>query len=182
MKLYKSALAFVSLLLFTTASIYAIDKVTLSEGDVAPDFTLEGSDGNEYTLSEVLKDGPVVLAWFPKAHTTGCTMQCKDMAENGHLLKEYKVSYFMISVDPIEDNISFAEKYNADFAILSDETKQTAHNYGVMSDWGFSNRHTFYIDTDGKILKIDRKVNVASSVKDMVANLDQLEVAKKEAS
>ena len=50
----------------------------------------------------------VVVAWFPKAYTSGCTIECKSLAENGHLLREYNVRYYMAGVDPLADNIGFA--------------------------------------------------------------------------
>lgn len=158
------------------------EMATLSVGDTAPDFDLPSSDGNNYKLSELLKEGPVVLAWFPKADTPGCTAQCKSMAKNGSKIREFQVSYFMISVDPVEANTKFAEKYSADFPILSDITKETAKAYGVMSDYGFSNRHTFYIGTDGKILKIDRKINVATAAEDTVSALEELKVDRVEST
>ena len=158
----------------------AKEAVTLSVGDEAPEFSLPSSDGNDYTLSEVLKDGPVVLAWFPKADTPGCTAQCKSYAKNGQMIREYKVTHFMISVDSVEDNTKFAEKYSADFPILSDTTKKVAKSYGVMSKYGFPSRHTFYIGTDGKILKIDRDVKHATAAEDTVANLKALSVERVE--
>ena len=154
------------------------DQIELNTGDEAPDFTLPGSDGKEYSLSELLKDGPVVLAWFPKADTPGCTAQCKSITKSGHLLQEYNVSYFMISVDSPEDNQKFAEKYAADFAILSDEDTTVAEQYGVLSSSGYPSRHTFYIGKDQKILQVDRNVKTATAAEDMVAILAELEVEK----
>ncbi len=155
-------------------------QVELNAGDESPDFTLPASDGNEYTLSELLEEGPVVLAWFPKADTPGCTQECKSIAENGHLIREFNVTYFMISVDSEEDNKKFAEKTHADFPILSDISKEVAEAFGVMSDRDYPSRHTFYIDTDGKILKVDRDVNPGTSAEDIAENLEELEVEKVE--
>lgn len=160
----------------------ATEEATLSVGDTAPDFDLPSSDGNSYKLSDVLKDGPVVLAWFPKADTPGCTAQCKSLAKNGPKIREFQVSYFMISVDSVEDNTKFAEKYSADFPILSDTSKETAKAYGVMSKYGFPNRHTFYIGTDQTILKIDRQIKVATAAEDTVTALEELEVERAEST
>lgn len=159
------------------------DQVSLEVGDEAPDFNLPASDGNEYKLSEVLKEGPVVLAWFPRADTPGCTAQCKSIAKNGDMIREYNVTYFMISVDTVEDNTKFAEKYSADFPILSDTTKEVANKYGVMmSKWNIPNRHTYYIGTDGKILKIDRSVKVETTAEDIAASLKELKVDRVEST
>src|SRR5690554_3716296 len=84
---------------FISASALALEV-----GDQAPDFTLAGSDGKTYSLSDYRGKKAVVLAWFPKAYTRGCTIECKSLAENGHLIRAYEVSYFMASVDALEDN------------------------------------------------------------------------------
>lgn len=154
------------------------ETVELNAGDEAPDFTLPGSDDEEYKLSDLLKEGPVVLAWFPKADTPGCTAQCKSIAKNGDLIRKFKVNYFMISVDSEDDNQAFADKYGADFAILSDETKAVAKEYGVLSKNGYPKRHTFYIGKDGKILKVDRDVSVDTSAEDIAKYLEELKVEK----
>ena len=77
-------------------------------GDMAPDFTLQASDGNTYTLADFRGEQAVVIAWYPKAFTRGCTIECKSLAENGDMIREYDVTYFMASVDPLEENIAFA--------------------------------------------------------------------------
>jgi len=117
-----------------------------------------------------------VLAWFPKAYTRGCTIECKSLAENGHLIRQYDVSYFMASVDPVEDNKGFAEQQNADFPLLSDPSKETARAYGVLSDAGYAKRHTYYIGKDGTILAIDTAVRPETSAEDMAAMLGRLGV------
>ena len=89
---------------------FPLMTLALEVGDPAPDFSLQGSDGNTYSLSDYRGKQAVVIAWFPKAYTSGCTVECKSLAENGHLIREYDVSYFMASVDPLEDNIGFADE------------------------------------------------------------------------
>lgn len=148
-------------------------------GDLAPDFELEASDGNTYRLSDYRGEQAVVLAWFPKAYTSGCTIECKSLAEKGHLIREYDTTYFMASVDSVEDNTGFADEQNADFPLLSDPSKETAKAYGVLSDRGYANRHTFYIGVDGRILAIDRDVEPETSAEDMAATLGKLGVARR---
>ena len=155
---------------------------SLEEGAQAPDWTLPGSDGNTYSLSELLKEGPVVLAWFPKAFTPGCTAQCKSLAENGDMIREYKVSYFMASVDPIDDNSAFASKYDADFPILSDTSKEVANAYQVIGRYGVPRRETFYIGADGVILAVDRKTQARTAAEDIAATLARLGVERRDAS
>ena len=160
-------------------------------GDMAPDFTLPGTDGKTHKLSEYRGKQAVVVAWFPKAFTQGCTIECKSLAENGDKIKKYDVAYFMASVDPLEDNIKFAkatsvklgdtvvEKKEADFPMLSDPTKEVATKYGVLSPRGTANRWTFYIDKAGKVTAIDTAVRPATSAEDMLAKLSELKVTMK---
>jgi peroxiredoxin Q/BCP len=162
--------------------------VELKVGDTAPDFTLQASDGKTYKLADFRGKKAVVVAWFPKAATRGCTIECKSLAENGHLIKQYQAAYFMASVDPLEDNVNFAkatsvklgdtvvEKKEADFPILSDPTKQIATAYGVLNQRGIANRWTFYIGKDGRILAIDKAVKPETSAEDMAAKLKELGV------
>ena len=137
-------------------------STVLKVGDMAPDFTLQGTDGKTHKLSEYRGKQAVVLAWFPKAFTQGCTIECKSLAENGDKIKKFDVTYFMASVDQLEDNINFAkatsvklgervvEKKEADFPMLADPTMATAKAYGVFNEANMvANRWTFYIDKTG---------------------------------
>jgi peroxiredoxin Q/BCP len=148
----------------------------LKPGDAAPDFSLQAGDGKTYKLSDFKGKQAVIVAWFPKAYTSGCTIECKSLAEHGDLIKKYKVAYFMASVDPVADNKGFGELHKADFPLLSDPTKETAKAYGVLSERGFANRWTFYIGKDGRILAIDKAVKPATSAEDMAAKLGELHV------
>jgi len=147
----------------------------LKVGDKAPHFDLESTHGGTYQLG----DKTVVLAWFPKAYTRGCTIECESLAEKGHLIEEFDVDYFMVSCDAIEDNKGFAEKHDAQFPMLSDPTKETAKAFGVLNEsWGVPNRHNYYIGPDGTILAIDRAVNPATAAEDIAAKLAELDVPR----
>lgn len=149
-------------------------------GDLAPDFNLRASDGKTYRLSDFRGRQAVVLAWFPKAYTRGCTIECKSLANNGHLIRVYDVTYFMASVDPLEDNIGFAKETGADFPLLSDPGKETAAAYGVlMPESGVAMRRTFYIDANGRIRKIDAAINPETSAEDMARTLGELGIAER---
>ena len=173
-----SAASFVAVIALTAVlGAQAPTGVTLKVGDQAPDFTLKGSDGRTYSLADYRGKKSVVIAWFPKAFTQGCTLECKSLAANGDRLRKYDVAYFMASVDAIEDNTRFAESERADFPLLSDADKSVATRYGVLAPRGFANRWTFYIDKSGKIAYIDRAVNPETSAEDIIARLGQLKVA-----
>ena len=148
----------------------------LQVGDTAPSFDLPGTDGRSHALPLPNNaDTPwTVLAWFPKAYTSGCTIECRSLAQNGHLIKKFNVRYFMLSVDPIETNKAFAADENADFPLLSDATTEIAEKYGVLSPRGYAKRQTFYVDPQGTIQAIDRKVNPKTSAEDMAMYLLKL--------
>jgi thioredoxin-dependent peroxiredoxin len=158
-------------------SILSAQAGDLKVGDPAPNFTLQASDGNTYSLADYKDKQAVVIAWFPRAYTSGCTVECKSLTENGHLIREYDVAYFMASVDPLEKNRGFAEETQADFPLLSDPSKTVAKAYGVLHMLGYAKRHTIYISDKGTVLKIDTAVNPETSAQDMAAILGELGVA-----
>ncbi len=149
----------------------------LKVGDKAPDFKLQASDGKTYSLSDFKGKQAIVIAWFPKAYTKGCTIECKSLAEHGDMIKKYDTTYFMASVDALEDNKGFAAQEHADFPLLSDPTKEVAAAYGVLGESGMANRWTFYIGADGRILAIDKAVKPATSAEDMATKLGELKIA-----
>jgi peroxiredoxin Q/BCP len=177
------------------AGVMAQGAAELKVGDMAPDFTLPGTDGKTHKLSEYRGKQAVVVAWFPRAFTQGCTIECKSLAENGSRIQKYDVTYFMASVDPLEDNMKFAkatsvtlgeganarvvEKKEADFPMLSDPGKQVATAYGVLNPRGTANRWTFYIDKAGRVAAIDKMVRPETSAEDMLTKLGEIKIAMK---
>ena len=152
----------------------------LKVGDAAPDFTLPGSDGTTYKLADYRGKQAVVLAWFPKAFTPGCTTECKAMAQHGSKLKQFDVAYFTASVDAPEKNKEFAKSVGADYPILSDHGGEVARAYGVTGPiQKVASRWTFYITRDGKVLHIDKSVKPATHPDDVAEKLEELGVPKK---
>ncbi len=175
-------------LLFGFITLASAQNVNLKVGDPAPNFKLQGTDGKTHQLSDSKGKRAVILAWFPAAFTKGCTIECKSLAENGDKIRKFDVTYFMASVDPIEKNTEFAHattvkmgdlevmKNKADFPLLSDPTKETAKAYGVLSERGYANRWTFYIDPNGKISAIEKTIKPDTSAEDMLNKLAELKV------
>jgi thioredoxin-dependent peroxiredoxin len=155
--------------------------VELKVGDQAPAFSMAGSDGKTYTLDQFKGKSAVVIAWFPKAFTGGCTKECKSLRENSKELHELKVAYFTASVDPPDQNKKFAESLDLDYPILSDPDKSVATAYGVLTQRGnvtFANRWTFYIDKEGVIREIDKKVNAPQAGPDVAAKIKELKLSE----
>jgi peroxiredoxin Q/BCP len=149
-------------------------------GEPAPAFSLPGSDGKIYSLADYKGKSAVVLAWFPKAFTTGCTAECKSFAQGGDALKGLNVAYFTASVDVPDNNKKFAESLNCDYPILSDADKSVAKAYGVVHQGRpVPERWTFYIDKEGIIRAIDKKVVTAKAAPDVAAKLKELGIASK---
>jgi peroxiredoxin Q/BCP len=141
--------------------IGSLTAAELKVGDPAPDFELKGSDGQLHHLGDYKGKQAVVLAWFPAAFTSGCTIECKSMKEDGEAIRKFDAVYFTASVDPYEGdkgNKAFAESLGADYPILSDPEGKVANDYGVLKG-NRAQRWTFYIGKDGKILAIDKDVN-----------------------
>jgi thioredoxin-dependent peroxiredoxin len=174
----RSGLVFSALVLASFAPGARADAPKV--GDKAPEFTLQGSDGQTYSLSQFAGKKAVVIAWFPKAFTGGCTAECKSMRESGEEIRKFDAAYFTASVDEPAKNKEFAKSLDLDFPILSDPTKKTAEAYGVVHEGRpFAERWTFYIGSDGKIKAVDQKVNTKEHGKDMAKQLEALGVPKK---
>lgn len=156
-----------------------LEAEELKPGDPAPGFSLSAGDGKTYSLADYRDKQVVVIAWFPKAFTSGCTTQCKALAAQDSPLRPYDVALFMASLDPPQTNRRFAETHGADFPILG-ASPEVARAYGVIDNQQkWPRRWTFYIGKDGKILAIDKNVRPATHPADVARKLEELGVAKK---
>ncbi len=134
-----------SIALVATALVGTAEAAGLKVGDTPPDFSLKGSDGKTHKLSDYKGKQAVVIAWFPKAFTGGCTAECKSMRDSSKEIHKYDVAYFTASVDDAETNKKFAESLGLDFPILSDPEKDTAKEFGVLNERGMASRWTALI-------------------------------------
>lgn len=165
---------------FLLAAGSSLCAAELLPGDAAPEFEMQGSDGKTYKLSDFRDKHAVVIAWFPKAFTGGCTKECISFREKGADLRKFDVAYFTASCDTPDLNKKFAESLSVDYPILSDPTREVAKAYGVLKDGGKNAmRHTIYIGKNGKILFVDRSVKAANHGADVAKQLQTLGVDKK---
>lgn len=163
-------------LLAVTAVAADLPKV----GDRAPQFEMTGTDGKVYTNKDFEGKKAVIIAWFPRAFTGGCTKECKSFNEAGEQLKEFEVAYFTASNDPVDKNKEFAKSLELDYPILSDPENKNAKAFGVLREDGkAANRVTFIIGKDGKILAVDDKVKTETHAQDLAKQLEQLGVPRK---
>jgi len=139
--------------------------ITLKSGDKAPDFELMDQDGDYVKLSG-FKGKKIILYFYPKDNTPGCTKEACDFRDNLSHLKSLNVEILGISNDDEASHKKFAEKYQLPFRLLCDTDKQVSKAYGVYElkekfgkqYYGIT-RSTFMIDEEGKIERIFYKVD-----------------------
>ena len=145
-------------------------EVSLKEGDQAPDFTLPSDEGKLVKLSD-FKGHNVVLYFYPKDQTPGCTKEACSMRDNLGSIKGYNSVVLGVSVDNVDAHKAFKEKDHLTFTLLSDADKSVSKQYSGLNALGMSKRVTYVIDSNGVIRKIFTKVDVASHYKDVIAVL-----------
>jgi peroxiredoxin len=124
--------------------------VSLGIGDPAPDFTLPGTGGRAYTLSDY-RGQPVVLAFYPGDDTPVCTKQLNTYTHDILKFDEVGARVFGISPQSIESHERFAARYDFKFPLLADTDKAVAGSYGTLGPLGFPRRSVFVIDAGGVI-------------------------------
>ncbi|HET9243751.1 MAG TPA: thioredoxin-dependent thiol peroxidase [Gaiella sp.] len=139
----------------------------LREGDPAPDFTL-ASDGGEQTSLSSLRGRPVVVYFYPKDDTPGCTAQACGLRDAWGDFEKTGAVVLGVSPDDADSHAKFKEKYNLPFTLLADTDHTVADAYGVWGEKSYAgktymgvNRSTFVIDEDGKIAKVFPNVKPA---------------------
>lgn len=139
----------------------------LKEGDKAPAFALQDAFGKTYTLSEFQGKSPVVIYFYPKAGTSGCTKQACGIRDDFKKFSDNNIQVFGVSVDSKEEIKEFVDEYSLNFPLLSDESKAVSKEYGVLNNFGVSSRVTFIVDKEGKIAKIMRDIDIENHSSDV---------------
>lgn len=153
----------------------------LNIGDNAPDFTLTDHEGNDVTLSS-LQGNPVVVYFYPKDDTPGCTTEACDFRDNMARITGAGATVLGISADSAKSHQKFREKYDLPFPLLVDDDRAVMDSYGA---WGEKKmygkvfkgliRSTFLIDRDGKIAEAWYNVKAKGHVEKVLAALDVME-------
>ena len=148
---------------------------TLVAGDKAPDFSAKDQSGNTVSLSD-FKGKKVVLYFYPKDDTPGCTKEACNFRDNFELLKKKGYVVLGVSVDSERSHKKFIEKYELPFTLISDTEKQVVNAYGVWGKKKFMGREymgtarvTFVIDENGIIEKVIDKVDTTDSTAQVLA-------------
>ncbi len=152
----------------------------LNQGDIAPDFALPDDNGHTVALSK-LKGRPVVVYFYPKDDTSGCTAQAKDFSCQLDAFKAAGADVIGISPDSSRSHLKFKTKHDLALTLAADEDKAAATAYGVWVEKSMYGRKymgversTFLIDKNGRIIQLWRKVKVPGHVDEVLKAVQAL--------
>jgi len=150
----------------------------LAEGKPAPDFSLPSTEGREVRLSEFKGKKNVVLYFYPKDNTPGCTQESCDFRDSHKKMDKHDTVILGISPDSLKSHDGFRAKFNLPFTLLSDESKKMLQTYGVWKEKSMYGkkymgveRTTVVIDKSGKVRRIFPKVKVQGHVEEVLEAL-----------
>ncbi|TGL64875.1 thioredoxin-dependent thiol peroxidase [Leptospira sarikeiensis] len=155
---------------------------TLKAGSKAPSFTTQNQDGEKVSLKDLVGKKGLVLYFYPKDQTPGCTTEACDFRDNFARLKKEGFNVVGVSKDSVKSHQKFIEKQELNFTLLSDEDGSICEAYGVWQLKKFMGREfmgilrtTFLIGTDLKILKVYPKVSVKGHVDEILGDIKALD-------
>jgi thioredoxin-dependent peroxiredoxin len=155
-------------------------ELKLKEGDTAPDFTATTNAGEQLSLRD-LKGKAVVLYFYPKDDTPGCTKQACGLRDSYEEFRKAGAVVLGVSPDPVKSHVKFIKKFELPFTLLADEDKAIANAYGVWGEKSFmgrkymgNHRVTFLIDASGRIAKIWPAVKPETHADEVLAALRAL--------
>jgi peroxiredoxin Q/BCP len=150
-------------------------EIKVKVGDEAPDFEGPTISGSKLGLKDLVGKKDIVLYFYPKDDTPGCTREACSFRDNIQQIRNMGAEIVGVSLDSIQSHDRFTAKYNLPFPLISDKDKHIATAYGVLRETGTStNRVTFIINKNGKIAKIFPKVDVGVHTAEVVAALKEL--------
>ena len=169
------AVVFVLAIAIMALRLYAADLPSV--GTMAPDFTLTSQEGKPVSLKDY-RGSWVVLYFYPKDFTHGCTIEAHNFQRDQPQYQEKKVIVLGVSVDSADSHKQFCTKEGLNFKLLADTNHKVSSEYGSLNNLGgvkFASRHTFVIDPDGKIAKVYADVNPNKHSEEVLAALTDLQ-------
>lgn len=127
-------------------------KSQITNGSKVPDFELKDQDGKNFKLSDALAKGPVVVYFYPKDDTPGCTKEACSFRDSFEQFKDEGVQVVGISADDVASHKKFAEKYKLPFTLLSDEGNEVRKLFGVPKTMMLPGRVTYVLDKNGVVV------------------------------
>lgn len=149
-------------------------STTLKTGDKAPQFEAETYGGETIKLSDYKGKKTVALYFYPKDNTGTCTKEACSMRDGSDELEALGVQVLGVSTDSVKSHENFRNKYDLNFPLLSDKSKEIVRAYGVESDYGSARRVTFLVDKQGKIRHIWEKVKAAEHASEVAEKVKEL--------
>lgn len=143
-------------------------------GDEAPDIEAETYGGEKIKVSDFANKKTVALYFYPRDNTPGCTKEACSMRDGMKELERLGVQVLGISTDSSKSHEGFRDKYNLNFPLLSDKSKDIIKAYGVESEHGSARRVTFLIDKSGIIRHIWEKVNTSEHAEEVAQKVKEL--------
>lgn len=142
--------------------------MALPVGTAAPSFTAQDTNGKTVSLSD-LAGKTVVLYFYPKDDTPGCTKQACSFRDNYSAYEGKDIVVLGVSKDDVASHQKFTEKFNLPFPLLADPDGSIIKAYGVEGSSGYAQRVTYVIDGTGKIIHVDANVNTSNHANDVLA-------------
>jgi len=145
--------------------IFGQTDMKLKAGDKAPDFTLQDAFGKSFKLSSYKGKAPVIVYFYPKAGTSGCTKEACGIRDDWSKFKENNIPVLGISTDDKPAIKKFIDDYKLNFPLLSDADKKVSKEYGVLGMLGMDKRITFIVDKNSKIAEVMEVKDIANHSK-----------------
>ena len=161
-------------LLLIVMSPFSLFSDPLEVGAEAPALTVTTQDGEPLELGELYAKGPVVIYFYPKSDTPGCTKQACNIRDNYSDLQEAGVQVIGVSSDPVDKQKAFQEKYSLPFPIIADEDKQLGKAFETGTFAGMAYKRQTFLVVDGKIAWRDLSANPTTQSEDVLNALKEL--------
>lgn len=155
------------------AAVASVQAVELKVGDKAPNFKLQGANGQNYELKQYTAQTPVVVAWIPNTQSTESSKQFESFRKIADDLNNYNVEFFAIACEPAQNAKKFSETYEFEFPVLCDTNGETCKKFGAMNGQTPA-PYVYYIGNDGTILFIDKNVKADTFGEDMLNRIREL--------
>ncbi len=147
-------------------------------GEKAPLIEGETYGGKRLSLGDYIGKNVVVLYFYPRDNTPGCTKEACSMRDGMDRLRELGVQVIGVSTDSVASHEKFRDKYGLNFPLLSDKDRNIVRAYGVESEKGTARRVTFLIDRDGVVRHVWTKVNTSGHADEVLRKIEELGLAK----
>ena len=175
MKTIRHLLCWISAVTLAAASLPLAAATTIKEGDDAPRFSGRDQDGHKWRLADHIRKSTVLLYFYPKDDTAGCTAEACGLRDSMVELKQMGLDVAGVSFDDKDSHKKFIFKYNLDFPLLADTHGAIADAYGArMGDKEMDRRVSFLIGMDGKIVHITDSPNPAVHLKELADALARM--------